>query len=40
LAYEVSGEKDLARDIYWQLWKDYPDSFFATAVHRKLELAP
>jgi tetratricopeptide (TPR) repeat protein len=40
LAYETNGEKDKARDIYWQLWKEYPDSFYAIAVQHKLEPVP
>jgi tetratricopeptide (TPR) repeat protein len=40
LAYETSGETDKARNIYWQLWKEYPDSFYAIAVQYKLDLIP
>jgi tetratricopeptide (TPR) repeat protein len=38
LTYELSGDKQKAAEIYWQLWHDFPESHFARLAEFKLEL--
>jgi hypothetical protein len=37
LAYELAGDEKKAVDLYWQLWKKFPESHYARAAQFKLE---
>lgn len=38
LSYEQLGDFENARDIYYELWQDYPDNVFGVVASMKLEL--
>ncbi len=37
LSYELSGDQQRAAQVYWQLWRDFPDSQYARMARYKLE---
>jgi len=36
LSYELSGDVQKAAEVYWQLWRDYPESQYALLARYKL----
>ncbi|HCR71417.1 MAG TPA: hypothetical protein DIW23_08250, partial [Anaerolineae bacterium] len=38
LSYEQLGDFDKARDVYYELWNEYPDNVFGVVASMKLEL--
>lgn len=38
VAYEQLGQFDMARDAYYELWRDFPDNVFGVAASMKLQL--
>ena len=36
LAYEAAGDEANAVAAYWQVWHDYPDSYYATVAQYRL----
>ncbi len=38
LAYELTGDQDMAVQTYWKLWQGYPGSSYARLAQSKLEL--
>jgi hypothetical protein len=36
LAYEAAGDGANAVAAYWQVWRDYPDSYYATVAQYRL----
>lgn len=37
LAYELAGQKERARDTYYEIWEEYPDSPFALMARLKID---